>query len=299
MDKTRMQVATSVSWRTITANILLSAFKLFAGIFAGSAAMVSDAVHSISDLFGDVVVLVSVRMANPEPDKDHPYGHERIECLAGILVAAILFVAGGLIGWNGLQTIIAWNHHEVIAVPGVLALVAAAVSIAVKEGMYWYIRAHAKRIDSVALMASAWHSRSDSLSSIGSFAGILGARMGFPVLDSVASVVICLFILKVALDIFKNATKKMTDKACDDETIEQMRGIALSQKDVLGVDLIKTRVFGDRIYVDMEISSDGEATLHEAHAAAQSVHDAIEAHFPKVKHCMIHVNPHSGGESED
>ena len=299
MDNTRMKTAVRVTQRTIAANILLSLFKMFAGIFAGSAAMVSDAVHSISDLFGDVVVLVSVKMADPEPDKDHPYGHERIECLAGILVAVILFVAGGLIGWNGLQTIIAWNHHQVIAAPGVLALVAAIVSIAVKEGMYWYIRAHAKRIDSVALMASAWHSRSDSLSSIGSFAGILGARLGFPVLDSVASVIICLFILKVALDIFRSSTRKMTDKACDDEIIEKMREIALAQESVLGVDLIKTRVFGDRIYVDMEISGDGDATLHEAHAAAQRVHDAIEAHFPKVKHCMIHVNPHSDSKSED
>jgi len=165
--------------------------------------------------------------------------------------------------------------------------------------VFRYTIAAANKINSDALRADAWHSRSDALTSIGSFAGILGARMGFPVLDSVASVVICLFILKVALDIFQNATKKMTDKACDDETIEQMRGIALSQKDVLGVDLIKTRVFGDRIYVDMEISSDGDATLHEAHTAAQSVHDAIEAHFPKVKHCMIHVNPHSGEKSED
>ena len=292
MDKTRMQIAAGVTWRTITANVMLSAFKMFAGIFAGSAAMVSDAVHSISDLLGDVVVLISVKMANPEPDKDHPYGHERIECIAGILVSAILFAAGGLVGWNGLQTIIAWNHHEVIAIPGVLALVAAVVSIAVKEGMYWYIRAHAKRIDSVALMASAWHSRSDSLSSIGSFAGILGARMGFPVLDSVASVVICLFILKVALDIFMSATRQMLDKACDDETIDKIRQVALEQEAVLGVDMIRTRVFGNKIFVDMEISCDGDSTLHQSHEAAQSVHDAIEANFPKVKHCMIHVNPH-------
>ena len=290
MNKTRMQIAAKVTRGTLAANILLSAFKMFAGIFAGSAAMVSDAVHSISDLFGDIIVLVGVRMANPEPDKDHPYGHERFECLAGILVAVILFVAGLLVGWNGLQTIIA-GDFEHLAAPGALALIAAVVSIAVKEAMYWYIRANAKRIDSVALMASAWHSRSDGISSIGSFAGILGARMGFPILDSVASVVICLFILKVALDIYTTSTKKMVDKACDDETIEKMREIALAQQHILGVDLIKTRVFGDKIYVDMEISSDGDASLHQAHEAAQNVHDAIEAHFPKVKHCMIHVNP--------
>ena len=291
MEQSRMQVATKVARRTLTGNILLTTFQLFAGVAAGSAAMISDAFHSISDMLGEVVVLVGVRLSSPEPDKDHPYGHERIECVAGILVAIILFVIGSLIGWNGLQTILAGNYEQLEA-PGVLALWAAVIGIGVKEAMFWYVRAAAKRIDSVALMASAWHSRSDALSSIGSFAGIFGARMGFPILDSVASVVICLFILKVAVDIYRNATKRMVDKACDDETIRQMRELALAQEAVLGVDLIKTRVFGDRVYVDMEISSDGEATLYQAHQAAERVHDAIEARFPKVKHCMIHVNPH-------
>ena len=290
MEKTRMQIAATVTRRTLTGNILLSAFKMFAGISAGSAAMISDAVHSLSDLVGEIIILVSVRLAKPEPDKDHPYGHERIECLAGILISVILVLAGGLIGWNGLQNIFAGNHEH-LAVPGLLALIAAVVSIFVKEIMYWYTRNAARKIDSVALMASAWHSRSDAISSIGSFFGILGARMGFPVLDSVASVIICLFILKVALDIFKASTKKIIDSACDDETVEKIREIALAQPHVLGVDLIKTREFGDRIYVDLEISADGSATLHHTHATAEAVHDAIEAAFPKVKHCMVHVNP--------
>ncbi|MCL2578929.1 MAG: cation diffusion facilitator family transporter [Oscillospiraceae bacterium] len=290
-EQSRMQIATRVTRRTLIGNILLSAFQLFAGVVAGSAAMISDAFHSISDMLGEIVVLVSVRMSSPEPDKDHPYGHERIECVAGILVSVILFVIGGIIGWNGLQTILAGNYEHLEA-PGVLALWAAVIGIGVKECMYWYTRNTAKKIDSVALMASAWHSRSDAISSIGSFAGIFGARMGFPILDSVASVIICLFILRVAFSIYQNATKRMTDKACDDETIEEMRALALAQEAVLGVDLIKTRIFGDRIYVDMEISSDGNATLFKAHQAAEDVHDAIEARFPKVKHCMIHVNPH-------
>jgi len=290
MEKTRTQIAGTVIRRTVIGNLFLTAFKLFAGIFAGSAAMISDAVHSLSDLFGDVVIFIGIKLAKPEPDEDHPYGHERIECVAGIFMSVILFMAGLFIGWRGIQTIIAGNYEE-LAIPGILALIAAVVGIIVKEAMYWYIRGTAKRIDSVALMASAWHSRSDALSSIGSFAGILGARMGFPVLDSVASVVICLFILKVAVNICRDAITKMTDKACDDETIKKMREIALAQKSVLGVDLIKTRVFGDRIYVDMEISSYGNLTLYEAHDAAKNVHDAIEAALPKVKHCMVHVNP--------
>ena len=288
--ESRMQVATKITRRTIAVNVLLVAFKMFAGVVAGSAAMISDAVHSITDIAGDFIVLIGVRAARPEPDKDHPYGHERIECIAGILMAVLLFGTALVMGASWVRIIMSGSEQPLSA-PGILALIAALVGIAVKEAMYWYIRAGAKRVDSVALMASAWHSRSDAFSSIGSFAGILGARLGFPVLDSVAGLVICLFILKVAVDIFRQSLSKMTDRACDDATVEQIRKLALEQEAVAGVDLIRTRVFGDRIYVDMEISADGNASLYEAHEAAQSVHDAIEAALPKVKHCMIHVNP--------
>jgi len=291
-NESRMQVATKITRRTIAVNALLVIFKMFAGVVAGSAAMISDAVHSITDLVGDLIVLIGVRAARPEPDKDHPYGHERIECIAGILMAILLFVTALFMGWSWIG-IIASGNGQAFAVPGLLALIAAVVGIAVKEAMYWYIRAAAKKVDSVALMASAWHSRSDAFSSIGSFVGILGARLGFPIMDSIAGIVICLFILKVAVDIFRESLSKMTDRACDDETIEQIRAIALEQEAVMGVDLIRTRVFGDRIYVDMEISADGNVSLYKAHEAAQNVHDAIEAALPKVKHCMIHVNPSS------
>ena len=157
--------------------------------------------------------------------------------------------------------------------------------------MYWYTRAAAKRIRSGALMADAWHHRSDSLSSVGAFVGIAGSRMGFPILDSAASVVISIFIGKAAYDIFMDAVDKMVDKACDKETEETLRKIALSQKGVLGIDRLMTRQFGAKMYVDMEIAADGNKTLYETHEIAEQVHNAIEAHFPDVKHCMVHVNP--------
>ena len=180
---------------------------------------------------------------------------------------------------------------EELASPGALALAAAVVSIVVKEAMFWYTRAAARRIDSSALMAEAWHHRSDALSSVGSFAGILGARLGWPVLDPIASVVICLFILKAAWDILSDALERMTDHACAPELAEEMENSVLSQPGVLGVDTLNTRLFGDRIYVDVEIRADGELTLNETHATAQAVHDALEAGFPQIKHCMVHVNP--------
>ena len=174
---------------------------------------------------------------------------------------------------------------------GAIALAAAILSILIKEWMYWYTRKAAKKINSGALMADAWHHRSDALSSIGAFVGILGARMGYPILDPLASVVICLFIGKAASDIFRDAIDKMVDKSCDPETLGKMRSIILEQPGVQNIDLLQTRLFGPKIYVDIEIAADGNLTLREGHEIAQRVHDAMEKEFPLVKHCMVHVNP--------
>ena len=290
MKKSGEQLAITVAKNTLIINILLSAFKLFAGVFASSAAMISDAVHSLSDVLADVIVIVGIRLSNQESDKEHPYGHERMECVAGIILSFILISVGLLIGWNGIQKILAGNYDE-LTVPGFLALAAAIISIVVKEGMYWYALSAAKKLNSVALKASAWHHRSDALSSVGSFVGILVARLGFPVLDSVACVIICIFILKVALSIFKEAIEKMTDTACDDTIVEEISSVILANEAVIRIDQLKTRLFADKIYVDVEISTDGDATLNEAHDVARQIHDNIETKFPKVKHCMIHMNP--------
>lgn len=285
------QVATRVSLVSIIGNLILSGFKLFAGIVAHSGAMLSDAVHSASDVFSSILVIIGVRIAARKPDKEHPYGHERFECVTAILLSVILFLTGLGIGKNALQAILG-GHYEDLAVPGALALVAAVASIITKEAMFWYTRYHANRIQSPALMADAWHHRSDALSSVGALIGIAGARMGYPVLDPVASAVICLFILKAAFDIFKDAIDRMVDRACDEETEADLHKFILAQEGVLGVDLLQTRVFGSGIYVDLEIVVHGDLPLRQAHAIAERVHDAMEDHFPKIKHIMVHVHPH-------
>ena len=290
MDMENQKTAMRVSAVSIGVNILLSVGKLLAGILGHSGAMVSDAVHSASDVFSTIIVIVGVRISGKASDRNHPYGHERLECVASIILATILFATGVGIGVNGLKTVLQGNYEE-LPIPGIMALAAAVISIAAKEWMYWYTRAAAKRIRSGALMADAWHHRSDSLSSVGAFVGIAGSRMGFPILDSAASVVISIFIGKAAYDIFMDAVDKMVDKACDKETEETLRKIALSQKGVLGIDRLMTRQFGAKMYVDMEIAADGNKTLYETHEIAEQVHNAIEAHFPDVKHCMVHVNP--------
>ena len=288
--KTNSQIALAVTRNTIIANMLLTAFKLFAGIFAGSMAMISDAIHSLSDGLSSIGVFIGIKLASKKPDKEHPYGHERFESVAAIILSIVLVITGIGIGWAGIDRVIHGVSGE-IPIPGILALVAAGVSIATKEGMYWYGRYWAKKIDSSILMADAWHSRSDGLSSIGSFIGIFGARMGFPILDPLAGVIIALFILKVAFDIFKNALRAMTDTTAGDDIEDKIRTITLEQEHVKCVDSIRTRLFGDRIYVDVEIGVDGSLSLSEAHDIAETVHDVIENKLEKVKHCMVHVNP--------
>lgn len=284
------KIAMRVSCVSIVANVMLSLFKLFAGVFAHSGAMVSDAVHSASDVFSTFVVMIGIKLASKESDKEHPYGHERMECVAAIILATVLCITGLFIGKDAIIDLMNGESSTKLE-PGVLALIAAITSIVVKEGMYWYTRHFAKKIDSSALMADAWHHRSDALSSIGALVGIAFALFGYPMMDSVASIVICLFIVKAAYDIFKDAVDKMVDKSCDPQVEEEIRSIVLAHDGVRGIDRLQTRQFGNKMYVDLEICADGDKSLNETHVIAEAVHDSIENQFPKVKHIMVHVNP--------
>ncbi len=285
-----MSVVMKVSVITIIVNLILSVFKLAAGIVGNSGAMISDGVHSASDVLSTFVVMIGVKISNKDSDKEHPYGHERMESIAAVILAVILFITGMQIGLKGLEILMKGQNTELV-IPNKIALIAAVASIMTKEAMYWYTRHHAKKINSSALMADAWHHRSDALSSVGAFVGIGGALMGYPIMDPLASVIICFFILKAAVEIFKDALDKMVDKSCDESIEKQIRNTALQQKGVESIDLLHTRMFGNRIYVELEISADGKMTLEEAHRIAENVHDAIENGFSQVKHVMVHVNP--------
>ncbi len=289
MENNFEKTAIKVSMVSVVWNLVLSLVKLIAGVVANSGAMISDAVHSASDVFSSIIVMIGVKISAKDSDKDHPYGHERLECVAAIVLATILAGTGLGIGYSAITNLIDGKYNSVT--PGMLALIAAIVSIVAKEAMFWYTRYYAKKIDSSALMADAWHHRSDALSSVGALIGIAFARIGFPFMEPIASLVICLFIEKAALDIFKDAVDKMVDKSCDDETVSTIMECARQIEGVEDIDIIKTRVFGNKIYVDMEISADGNLPLKQTHAIAENVHDAIETAFPKVKHIMVHVNP--------
>lgn len=282
--------AVRVSVISIIINTVLSVFKIAVGFFSHSSAMVSDGFHSASDVFSSFIVIIGVKLSAKKSDSEHPYGHERLECVAAIILAGVLLVTGCFIGASALENIVSGNSNDFVP-PGRAALAAAFVSIAAKEAMFWFTRYYAKQIDSSAVMADAWHHRSDALSSVGALIGIAGARNGLPILEPLASLVICAFIIKAALDIFRDAINKMVDHSCDSKTEEQIRSVVMEENDVIGIDLLKTRIFGSMIYADIEIVVDGSKTIYEGHNIAERVHDTVEKKFPKIKHIMIHVNP--------
>lgn len=287
-DKIVVKTAVKVSSISIILNIILSLLKLLAGIVGRSMAMLSDAIHSLSDVFGSIIVIIGVKMSKKKEDSDHQYGHDRLECLASLALGAILFLTGALLIYEGIKKI--WTGAD-ISTPGIIALIAAIISIVAKEGMYWYTKISANKINSDALRAEAWHHRSDALSSIGSLIGVAGAMLGVKILDPVMAGVIGLVIIKVSYDIVKEAVDKMVDKACDEETVDKIKKLILQIEGVEGLDLIKTRMFGTKMYVDVEISADGNLLLRESHEIAEKVHDSIESQFTDVKHCTVHVNP--------
>lgn len=285
------KIAVKTAVVTIILNLLLTAFKFVAGFLGHSLAMISDAIHSASDVLSTIIVIIGIKISAKAADKDHEFGHERYECVAAILLAVLLFATGCGIGYSGVTKIID-GSYKIARLPDYLAMSAAIVSIVVKEAMFWYTYVAAKKTNSGALKADAWHHRSDALSSVGSLIGIVGAMCGVPVLDCVAAIAICLLILKAAIDIFIDAVNKMTDKACDSETEDAIRQFALTCEGVKSVDSLMTRLFGNRIYVVVEIACDESLLLKDAHDIAECVHEGIEKNFPLVKHVTVHVNPY-------
>ncbi len=291
IKKIRENRGLRVSAITVVVNLFLCVLKFIAGIIGHSGAMISDAVHSASDVLSTFVVMVGVYMSERETDSDHQYGHEKLECIAAIILAGVLFFTGGAIGLRGVDAV-ANGTYAGLAMPSAIALVAAIASILIKEWMYHYTKKAALALNSGALLADAWHHRSDALSSVGSFVGIGGAMLGFPIADSIAMIIIAAMIIKASYDIASDAVDKLVDKSLDNKTVLAIKELALSIEGVRDVDLIRTRLFGSKFYVDIEICCDGDMTLSESHLIAETVHDKIEQSFPSAKHCMVHVNPY-------
>ena len=284
---TREQIGNRTILITVVMNIFLSLIKLLAGFIGHSTSMISDGVHSLSDVISSIGVFIGLRISQKPADIDHPYGHEKFEAVLSKILAFILFLTGLSIGYSAIETIVSSSY----IIPKMMTLWAALLSIGVKEWMYHYTIRQAKKIESTALAADAWHHRSDSLSSIGALIGIIGARLGFPILDPLAALVITLIILKVAIEIFVEATNQVIDKAASPELVNEIIQQIQSVNGVLAIDSLKTRVHSNRIYVDLEISVEATLSLIEAHTIAEAVHYQLEQNIHKIKHCTVHVNP--------
>lgn len=293
-----VKIINKVAIVTIVVNLILSIGKFVAGIVGNSTAMVSDAVHSASDVLSTFIVLIGARIAVKSEDRDHNYGHDKFENIASVILAMMLFATALALGYAGIQSIISATKGEFVK-PSYIALVAAIVSIVVKEGMYWYTIYYAKKLDSQALKADAWHHRSDAFSSVASFVGILGAILGALVLEGIATLLIAVLIIKVSYDIVKVVIKQLTDHAAPEELVSKIYKTIDEDEDVKNIDVLKTRISGSIIYVDAEIAVDSSLNIVDAHAIAERVHDKIERDFKEVRHIAIHVNPYFGEEKQE
>ncbi len=280
----------------IIGNILLSVFKFVAGIVGNSSAMISDAVHSTSDIVATVVAYFGAKLGRMKTDDSHPYGHERIECIFTLFLGLILLGTGLFIGYEAVVKIISDTYGEE---PEMIAIVAAVVSIITKELMFHYTMHYAKILRSDSFKADAWHHRSDALSSIAALIGIALAMSGFPIMDPVASIIICLFIIRLSIGILLDSINKTVDRSCDEDTVCRMKDTVMGVDGVRSVDLINTRLFGNRIYVDLEISVDCSMSVEDGHRIAEDVHLTLEREYPDVKHVMVHVNPYHPSDCSD
>ena len=275
-------------------NVILLLFKFVAGIMGHSAAMVADAVHSLSDFVTDVIVIIFVHISGKPKDKSHDYGHGKYETLAMTIIgAALLAVAIGIV-YGGVTKIIDWVGGEQLEAPGMLALWAALLSIALKEGVYHYSMIKARELQSQAVEANAWHHRSDALSSIGTAIGIGGAiflGQRWTVLDPVASVIVGLFIIKVAVFLLRDGIGDLMEQSLPDEVESEILQLAGSVEGVCEPHDLCTRRIGNHYAIELHILMDGHITLCEAHDKASEVEDLLRQHYGNETHISVHVEP--------
>lgn len=275
-------------------NLLLVIFKFVAGVLGNSAAMVADAVHSLSDFVTDVVVIVFVRISNKPQDKGHDYGHGKYETLATALIGIVLLAVGAGIFWNAFGDIRAVWRGETLQAPGMLAFWAAVLSVALKEAAYQFTVRAGRRSGSQAVVANAWHHRSDAFSSVGTALGIGGAILlgeRWHVLDPVAAVIVSVFIMKVSLGLLRPCVDELTEKSLPDEVESEIVRIAQRVEGVSGIHNLRTRRIGNHYAIEMHIRMDGRLTLFEAHDRASQVEQGLRKKYGADTHLGIHVEP--------
>ena len=275
-------------------NVVLLVFKFVAGILGGSAAMIADAVHSLSDFLTDIIVVVFVHISSKPEDKDHDYGHGKYETLATSIIGLALLVVGFLIFSNGSRKVWDFIHGEEIAQPGLIALIAALLSIALKEWAFQFTVRTGRKVQSQAVIANAWHHRSDALSSIGTAIGIGGAIIlgkHWAVLDPLAAVVVSIFIIRTALSLVRNSSNELLEKSLPDDVEQQIIKLAEDEPSVSEVHHLCTRRIGNNIAIEMHLRMPGNITLYDAHQHSSNIEQKLRQHFGSHTHINIHIEP--------
>lgn len=293
-QETREQAIYKVTWIGFFVNVLLSVGKLIAGFVGRSGAMIADGVHSVSDFATDIVVLLFVRISAKPKDEDHDYGHGKYETLATVVIGvALAAVAVGILV-DSAERIAQVLRGESIARPGIVALVAAAVSIVAKEALYWYTMLTAKRVDSPALKANAWHHRSDAFSSIGTLIGIGGAYFlseQWRVLDPIAAIVVGALIIKVAYDLVMPGLNELLERSLPKEQEDEIVALVLTDKRLSDVHNLKTRRIGAGIAVELHVRVQGNMTVNESHAITRNIEQLLRQQYGDRTQVIIHIEP--------
>lgn len=287
VNENRYKELQKISVLSIILNILLTVFKIIIGVLSKSTAVISDAVHTLSDIFTTIAVMIGIKLSSREADTDHPYGHQKIESIISLFLSFILTATAVYLGYFGISTFL--DNGKIN--PSWPALFITVVSMALKEYMYRFTIKKARQYNSSSLASDAWHHRSDALSSLAVLVGVGGVFLGFDFLEPAATVVMCFIILKVSVDIIKDSVKQLIDYSADNELCRKIENLVLSVKDVKKIDLLKTRISNNVIFVELEIAIESNMTVGEGHHIAQSVHDLLENSIPLIEHCMVHVNP--------
>jgi len=289
-SESRIIIRTTI--KIMVMNAFLAIMKIVVGIFGKSTALISDAVNSVSDILTNLVVMISGKFSHKGSDKDHPYGHEKYDSMVSVLLGFAILVTAFEIGKGAVNVL--YNYFKYgteITPPHFVALIAALLTVGMKEYMYHFTKSSALKAHSSSLRAQAMDHRSDELASFGAFVGIGGSILGYHFLEPIASLIICFFVAKVGFEIIKDGVSQVVDQSVDDTTIKEIENVIYSFQEVLRIDDLRTRQFGMKMYIDLEIELNRELTLWAAHEIAERVHDKIEQEIPNVLHCMIHVNP--------
>jgi len=294
MDKTREHSIYKTTLIGSVVNILLVVFKFFAGVVGNSAAMIADAVHSLSDLITDVVIIVFVRISSKPKDKNHHYGHGKFETFATLVIGLILFAVGLGIAWNGTMEIVSVIKGVTLKKPGIIAFYGAIITIVSKEILYRYTIIRGRKLKSDATIANAWHHRSDALSSIGTAAGIGGAILlgeKWTILDPLAALIVSFFIAKVALKLMKPSMDELLERSLSDEVENEIIAMVNAFDSVSDLHNLHTRKIGNNFAIEFHIRMDGETSLTETHHRITEIEYHLKNHYGQGTHVVIHTEP--------